>query len=63
MKTILITGGVKVILKTYFNGVIYFAAESHVDNLIKNQNAFVKIYVFGTFNLLDIAIFFYETRY
>ena len=38
-----------------FKGVIHFAAESHVDNSIKNPDAFVRTNVFGTFNLLDIA--------
>ncbi len=38
-----------------FFGVIHFAAESHVDNSIKNPDAFVKTNVFGTFTLLDIA--------
>ena len=38
-----------------FCGVIHFAAESHVDNSIKNPDAFVKTNVFGTFTLLDVA--------
>jgi len=38
-----------------FNGVIHFAAESHVDNSIKNPDAFIKTNVFGTFILLDVA--------
>lgn len=38
-----------------FTGVLHFAAESHVDNSIKNPDAFVKTNVFGTFNLLDVA--------
>ncbi|AQS94220.1 dTDP-glucose 4,6-dehydratase [Polaribacter sp. BM10] len=38
-----------------FTEVIHFAAESHVDNSIKNPDAFVKTNVFGTFNLLDVA--------
>ncbi|WP_405611247.1 dTDP-glucose 4,6-dehydratase [Polaribacter sp. Asnod1-A03] len=38
-----------------FVGVIHFAAESHVDNSIKNPDAFVKTNVFGTFNLLDVT--------
>ena len=47
---------VKELFKQYsFNGVIHFAAESHVDNSIKNPDAFVRTNVFGTFNLLDIA--------
>lgn len=41
--------------KYNFNGVIHFAAESHVDNSIKNPDAFIKTNVFGTFNLLDVA--------
>ena len=36
-------------------GVINFAAESHVDNSIKNPDAFIKTNVFGTFNLIDVA--------
>lgn len=47
---------VEELFKQYcFKGVIHFAAESHVDNSIKNPDAFVKTNVFGTFNLLDIA--------
>lgn len=38
-----------------FQGVIHFAAESHVDNSIKNPDAFIRTNVFGTFNLLNIA--------
>lgn len=47
---------IETLFKKYdFKGVIHFAAESHVDNSIKNPDAFVKTNVFGTFNLLDIA--------
>lgn len=38
-----------------FDGVIHFAAESHVDNSIKNPDKFIRTNVFGTFNLLDVA--------
>ncbi|MCL4127265.1 UNVERIFIED_CONTAM: hypothetical protein GTU68_013936 [Idotea baltica] len=38
-----------------FSGVIHFAAESHVDNSIKNPDTFIKTNVFGTFNLINIA--------
>ena len=38
-----------------FNGVIHFAAESHVDNSISNPDEFIKTNVFGTFNLIDVA--------
>ncbi|MGB0880365.1 MAG: dTDP-glucose 4,6-dehydratase, partial [Polaribacter sp.] len=41
--------------KYHFNGVIHFAAESHVDNSIKNPDAFVRTNVFGTFTVLDVA--------
>ena len=36
-------------------GVLHFAAESHVDNSIKNPDAFIRTNVFGTFTLLDVA--------
>ena len=38
-----------------FNGVIHFAAESHVDNSIKSPNEFISTNVLGTFNLIDVA--------
>jgi dTDP-glucose 4,6-dehydratase len=41
--------------KYKFTGVIHFAAESHVDNSIKNPDTFIKTNIFGTFNLLDVA--------
>ena len=44
------------LFKTYdFAGVIHFAAESHVDNSIKNPDTFIKTNIYGTFNLLNIA--------
>ncbi|MDB9960526.1 dTDP-glucose 4,6-dehydratase [Oceanihabitans sp.] len=44
------------LFNTYnFKGVIHFAAESHVDNSIKNPDEFIRTNVFGTFNLLDEA--------
>ena len=36
-------------------GVIHFAAESHVDNSIKNPGAFVETNINGTYNLLNCA--------
>ena len=42
-------------IKHNFYKVIHFAAESHVDNSIKNPDAFVRTNVFGTFNLIDVA--------
>jgi dTDP-glucose 4,6-dehydratase len=51
-------------------GVIHFAAESHVDNSIKNPGVFVETNVNGTFTLLDAAYkywmekpFVYRTGY
>ncbi|WP_029036364.1 dTDP-glucose 4,6-dehydratase [Salinimicrobium xinjiangense] len=41
--------------KYQFTEVINFAAESHVDNSIKNPEAFVETNVNGTFNLLQNA--------
>jgi len=38
-----------------FDGVIHFAAESHVDNSIAGPEAFIKTNVNGTFTLLDVA--------
>ena len=37
------------------SGVIHFAAESHVDNSIKNPGVFVQTNVNGTFTLIDVA--------
>ena len=41
--------------KYSFDGVIHFAAESHVDNSIEHPDTFIQTNVFGTFNLLDAA--------
>lgn len=38
-----------------FDGVIHFAAESHVDNSIKNPSAFIETNIIGTFELLKAA--------
>ncbi len=37
------------------DGVIHFAAESHVDNSIKSPNSFIETNVLGTFTLLEAA--------
>ena len=39
----------------YFDYMVHFAAESHVDNSIKNGLPFVRTNVEGTFNLLEIS--------
>ena len=51
-------------------GVIHFAAESHVDNSIKNPGVFVQTNVNGTHTLIDVAYkkwmekpFTYKTEY
>ncbi len=51
-------------------GVIHFAAESHVDNSIKNPGVFIQTNVTGTFTLIDVAYkhwmdkpFHYKSRY
>lgn len=36
-------------------GVIHFAAQSHVDNSIKNPTSFITTNINGTFNLLNVA--------
>ena len=47
---------VQELFETYnFSGVIHFAAESHVDNSIKNPDAFINTNIYGTYNLLNIA--------
>ncbi len=38
-----------------FDGVVHFAAESHVDNSILGPEAFIKTNINGTFTLLDVA--------
>jgi dTDP-glucose 4,6-dehydratase len=44
------------LFNTYdIRGVIHFAAESHVDNSIKNPGVFVETNVNGTFTLIDVA--------
>lgn len=47
---------VESIFKEYaIEGVIHFAAESHVDNSIKNPKDFILTNVYGTYNLLNNA--------
>jgi dTDP-glucose 4,6-dehydratase len=41
--------------KHKFNGVVHFAAESHVDNSISGPEAFIKTNINGTFTLIDVA--------
>jgi dTDP-glucose 4,6-dehydratase len=47
---------IEFIFKEYdIRGVIHFAAESHVDNSIKNPGVFVETNVNGTYTLIDVA--------
>jgi len=41
--------------KYAINGVIHFAAESHVDNSIESPDTFIKTNIEGTFVLLEVA--------
>lgn len=41
--------------KHNFDGVLNFAAESHVDNSISGPKAFVETNIIGTFNMLEVA--------
>ena len=41
--------------KFQIDGVINFAAESHVDNSIENPSPFIETNINGVFNLLNIA--------
>ncbi|PWL39418.1 dTDP-glucose 4,6-dehydratase [Flagellimonas aquimarina] len=45
----------KIFEKYTVQGVIHFAAESHVDNSITNPDAFMQTNILGTFNLIDVA--------
>lgn len=42
------------------NILMHLAAESHVDNSIKNANDFIQTNILGTFNLLDISLKYWE---
>ncbi len=42
-------------------GVMHLAAESHVDRSIDGPGAFIQTNVIGTFNLLDIARFYWQS--
>ena len=42
--------------------IINFAAESHVDRSISNPDIFIKTNVFGTYNLLNCALSYWERK-
>ncbi len=45
----------KLFAENNIQGVVHFAAESHVDNSITGPKAFIETNIMGTFNLLDVA--------
>lgn len=46
--------------KYRFDGILNFAAESHVDNSISGPRAFIETNIIGTFNLLEAARGFWK---
>ena len=50
-----------IFIKHNITDVIHFAAESHVDNSIKNPSAFIDTNIVGSFNLLDVAYKYWMT--
>lgn len=42
------------------NVIVHFAAESHVDNSINSPDEFIKTNINGTFNLLKLALDYYQ---
>ena len=45
----------KIFKEHHFDAVINFAAETHVDNSIKNPEIFLETNILGTFNLLELT--------
>lgn len=45
----------------HIQGVIHFAAESHVDNSIKTPDVFIQTNINGTFTLVDVAYNYWKT--
>lgn len=45
----------KIFYEHNINNIVHFAAESHVDNSIKNPDSFIKTNINGTFNLVNSA--------
>ena len=43
------------------NFVVNFAAETHVDNSIKNSYPFIKTNIIGTYNLLNLSKIYWES--
>jgi dTDP-glucose 4,6-dehydratase len=52
----------KLLKENDFNGVLHFAAESHVDRSILGPEAFVEANIIGTFRLLEASLKAWERR-
>ena len=52
----------KIFWKHNINGVIHFAAESHVDNSIANPQTFLETNIIGTFCLINTAYTFWKVK-
>ena len=52
----------KIFWKHNINGVIHFAAESHVDNSIANPQTFLETNIIGTFCLINTAYTFWKEK-
>ena len=52
----------KIFYEGNIDGVIHFAAESHVDRSIDNPNIFVETNVLGTLNLLNASLKIFESN-
>lgn len=50
----------KILEEEKIDFVVNFAAESHVDNSIKNPENFIQTNIVGTFNLLDSSLNYYK---
>ncbi|OUR98802.1 dTDP-glucose 4,6-dehydratase [Halobacteriovorax marinus] len=48
--------------ETEFQGIMHFAAESHVDRSIESPNIFIETNVLGTLNLLNVALKTYQSK-
>lgn len=49
-------------LRYNFDAVVHFAAETHVDNSIKNSERFIKSNIIGTHNLLEASLKFLKIK-
>ncbi len=52
----------KLFYENSFDGVVHFAAESHVDRSILGPETFIETNIQGTFHLLEASLKYWETR-